>query len=167
MVIEAFREGKEMIEEFQERITGRYLAESVYDAEGNMLVKINHMVTAKRAELIVNKGVDSNGVPFTVTDENGERKVRLDAKIKIRTVLTCKSHLGVCAKCYGANMATTNPSTSANPSVSSRLSPSANPAHSLRCVHSIRAASQLLTLHRVFPVSRSCLKQESRRRLPS
>lgn len=59
MVIEAFREGKEMIEEFQERITGRYLAESVYDAEGNMLVKINHMVTAKRAELIVNKGVDS------------------------------------------------------------------------------------------------------------
>ena len=106
MVIEAFREGKEMIEEFQERITGRYLAESVYDAEGNMLVKINHMVTAKRAELIVNKGVDSNGVPFTVTDENGERRVRLDAKIKIRTVLTCKSHLGVCAKCYGANMAT-------------------------------------------------------------
>ena len=106
MVIEAFREGKEMIEEFQERITGRYLAESVYDAEGNMLVKINHMVTAKRAELIVNKGVDSNGVPFTVTDENGERKVRLDAKIKIRTVLTCKSHFGVCAKCYGANMAT-------------------------------------------------------------
>jgi len=97
---------EEMIEEFQERITGRYLAESVYDAEGNMLVKINHMVTAKRAELIVNKGVDSNGVPFTVTDENGERKVRLDAKIKIRTVLTCKSHLGVCAKCYGANMAT-------------------------------------------------------------
>lgn len=106
MVIEAFREGKEMIEEFQERITGRYLAESVYDAEGKMLVKINHMVTAKRAELIVNKGVDSNGVPFTVTDENGERKVRLDAKLKIRTVLTCKSHLGVCAKCYGANMAT-------------------------------------------------------------
>ena len=106
MVIEAFREGKEMIEEFQERITGRYLAESVYDAEGNMLVKINHMVTAKRAELIVNKGVDSNGVPFTVTDEDGNRTVRLDAKLKIRTALTCKSHLGVCAKCYGANMAT-------------------------------------------------------------
>ena len=106
MVIEAFREGKEMIEEFQERITGRYLAESVYDAEGNMLVKVNHMVTPKRAELIVKKGVDSNGVPFTVTDEDGNTSVRSDAKIKIRTVLTCKSHLGVCAKCYGANMAT-------------------------------------------------------------
>ena len=106
MVIEAFREGKEMIEEFQERITGRYLAESVFDAEGNMLVKINHMVTPKRAELIVKKGVDSKGVPFTVTDDEGNKIVRTDAKLKIRTVLTCKSHLGVCAKCYGANMAT-------------------------------------------------------------
>ena len=106
MVIEAFREGKEMIEEFQERITGRYLAESVYDADGNMLVKANHMVTPKRAELIVKKGVDANGVPFTVVDEDGNSSVRADAKIKIRTVLTCRSHLGVCAKCYGANMAT-------------------------------------------------------------
>ena len=109
MVIEAFREGKEMIEEFQERITGRYLAESVYDAEGNMLVKINHMVTPKRAELIVKKGVDANGVPFTVKDDDGNEVVRSDAKLKIRTVLTCKSHLGVCAKCYGANMATGMP----------------------------------------------------------
>ena len=55
MVIEAFREGKEMIEEFQERITGRYLAESVYDAEGNMLVKINHMVTAKRQNSLLTR----------------------------------------------------------------------------------------------------------------
>ena len=109
MVIEAFREGKEMIEEFQERITGRYLAESVYDAEGNMLVKINHMVTPKRAELIVKKGVDAKGVPFTVKDDDGNEVVRSDAKLKIRTVLTCKSHLGVCAKCYGANMATGMP----------------------------------------------------------
>ncbi len=109
MSIEAVREGKEMIEEFQERITGRYLAESVYDAEGNMLVKINHMVTPKRAELIVKKGVDANGVPFTVKDDDGNEVVRSDAKLKIRTVLTCKSHLGVCAKCYGANMATGMP----------------------------------------------------------
>jgi DNA-directed RNA polymerase subunit beta' len=109
MVIEAFREGKEMIEEFQERITGRYLAESVYDAEGNLLVKQNHMVTPKRAELIVKHGVDSEGVPFTVVDEDGTESVRSDARLKIRTVLTCKSHLGVCAKCYGANMATGQP----------------------------------------------------------
>ncbi len=64
MEVEAFMEGKEVIESFQERITGRYLAESVYDKDGNLLVKANHMVSPKRASLIVNQGVDSNGVPF-------------------------------------------------------------------------------------------------------
>ena len=53
------------------------------------------MVTPKRAELIMKKGVDENGEPLT--------------KIKIRTILTCRSHSGVCAKCYGANMATGEP----------------------------------------------------------
>jgi DNA-directed RNA polymerase subunit beta' len=67
------------------------------------------MVTPKRAELIVKHGVDSEGVPFTVVDEDGTESVRSDARLKIRTVLTCKSHLGVCAKCYGANMATGQP----------------------------------------------------------
>ncbi len=103
MDVEAFMEGKEVIEDFQERITGRYLAESVFDKDGNMLVKINHMVTPKRAELIVKQGVDANGVPF-LDPETGS--ARHDAKLKIRTILTCRSHLGVCAKCYGANMAT-------------------------------------------------------------
>ena len=103
MEVEAFMEGKEVIESFQERITGRYLAESVYDKDGNLLVKANHMVSPKRAALIVNQGVDSNGVPFLDPDTGVTRQ---DAKLKIRTILTCKSHLGVCAKCYGANMAT-------------------------------------------------------------
>ena len=106
MEVEAFMEGKEVIESFQERITGRYLAESVYDKDGNLLVKANHMVSPKRAALIVNQGVDSNGVPFLDPDTGVTRQ---DAKIKIRTILTCKSHLGVCAKCYGANMATRQP----------------------------------------------------------
>ncbi len=106
MYVEAFMEGKEVIEPFQERITGRYLAESVYDKDGNMLVKKNHMIRPDRAELIINKGVDENGVPF-LDEETGE--VRRDARLKIRTILTCKSHLGVCAKCYGANMATGQP----------------------------------------------------------
>ena len=106
MEVEAFMEGKEVIESFQERITGRYLAESVYDKDGNLLVKANHMVSPKRAELIVNQGVDSNGVPFLDPDTGVTRQ---DAKLKIRTILTCKSHLGVCAKCYGANMATGQP----------------------------------------------------------
>ena len=79
----------------QERITGRYLCENIVDKDGNVLVKANHMVTPKRAELIMKKGVDEKGQPLT--------------KIKIRTILTCRSHSGVCAKCYGANMATGEP----------------------------------------------------------
>ena len=90
--VEAFMEGREVIESFQERITGRYAAESVFDKDGNMIVKANHMITPKRAENIIRNGVDANG---------NEIK-----KLRIRTILNCKSHIGVCAKCYGANMAT-------------------------------------------------------------
>ena len=85
MWIKAFTDGKEVIESLEERITGRYSCESIYDADGSMIVKANHMITPKRAAKIMATGVD---------------------KVKIRTVLSCKSHIGVCAKCYGANMAT-------------------------------------------------------------
>ncbi|MGN1266680.1 MAG: DNA-directed RNA polymerase subunit beta', partial [Dorea sp.] len=95
MYVSAFMDGKEEIESLQERITGRYLCENICDKDGNILVKANHMVTPKRAELIMKKGVDENGETLT--------------KIKIRTVLTCRSHTGICAKCYGANMATGEP----------------------------------------------------------
>ena len=64
------------------------------------------MVYPKRAELILKKGVDRNGVPFLDPETGSARR---DAKLKIRTILTCKSHIGVCAKCYGANMATGQP----------------------------------------------------------
>ena len=93
--VKAFMDGKEEIESLQERITGRYLCEDIVDKDGNVLVKKNHMVTPKRAELICKKGVNENGEPLT--------------QIKIRTILTCRSHSGVCAKCYGANMATGEP----------------------------------------------------------
>jgi len=106
MYVQAFKEGKKDTESLQERITGRYLAESIFDKDGEMLVKKNHMITPKRAELIIKKGVDENGVPFTMPDKMGNMSVRDDAKIKIRTIITCKSHIGICAKCYGANMAT-------------------------------------------------------------
>ena len=70
----------------KDRITGRYLAEDIVDPEtGEILIKKNHMITPKRAEIIEKLGLK---------------------EVKIRTVLSCKSHLGVCAKCYGANMAT-------------------------------------------------------------
>ena len=92
MVVNAFTDGKEEIESLQERITGRVACEDIKDAEGNILVKANHMITPRRAALVMSKGVDENGEPLE--------------SLKIRTILTCRSHVGVCAKCYGANMAT-------------------------------------------------------------
>ena len=85
MVIEAFVDGKEVIESLEERITGRYSCDTLFDTDGSMIVKANHMITPKRAAKIMATGAD---------------------KVKIRTILSCKSHIGVCAKCYGANMAT-------------------------------------------------------------
>ena len=77
---------EDILEPLQERITGRYLAEDITDpATGEVVVAANHLVTPKRAEAIIKTGVD---------------------KVKIRTILTCRSHIGVCAKCYGTNMAT-------------------------------------------------------------
>ena len=103
MYVEVFMEGDRVVESLKDRITGRYAAESIYDKDGNMLVKVNHMITPKRAENVLKNGVDKDGVPFTL---EGESEPRKDAKIKIRTILTCRSHLGVCSKCYGSNMAT-------------------------------------------------------------
>ncbi|WP_242870235.1 DNA-directed RNA polymerase subunit beta' [Eubacterium ruminantium] len=103
--VQAFVEGvDEIVESFQDRITGRYTAVSVFDKDGNMIVKKNHMITPKRAENIMKYGVQpDDGRPFTDPETGLPRR---DAKLKIRSILTCKSHLGICAKCYGANMAT-------------------------------------------------------------
>ena len=92
MWVEAFADGKEEIESLQDRITGRFSCYTLKDKDGNVIVKANHMITPKRAARIINEGVDENGKPFE--------------KIKIRTILTCRSHTGICARCYGANMAT-------------------------------------------------------------
>ena len=95
MYVKAFTDGKEEIESLQERITGRFSCETIRNKDGEVLVKANHMITPKRAARIMREGVDENGKPFE--------------KIKIRTILNCKSHIGVCAKCYGSNMATGEP----------------------------------------------------------
>ncbi len=95
MEISGVMDGKEMIESLEERITGRFSCEDIYDDNGELIVKANHMITPKRAARIVkiNRIADN-----------------LDtARVKIRTILTCKSHIGVCAKCYGANLATGEP----------------------------------------------------------
>ena len=92
MVVKAFMEGREEIESLQERITGRFSCNTICDKDGNVIVKANHMITPKRAAKVMSEGVDENGNPIT--------------QVKIRTVLTCRSHMGVCAKCYGSNLAT-------------------------------------------------------------
>ena len=92
MVVKALMEGREEIESLQERITGRFSCNTICDKDGNVIVKANHMITPKRAAKVMAEGVDENGNPIT--------------QVKIRTVLTCRSHMGVCAKCYGSNLAT-------------------------------------------------------------
>ena len=93
MEIKAFMDGQETIETLQERITGRFIAETITDPEtGEVVIQENHMCTPKRAAVVM----------------DALRKAGRNT-VKIRTVLTCKSHIGVCAKCYGANMATGQP----------------------------------------------------------
>ena len=90
MEIKAFSDGKEVIESLEERITGRYIAETITDPDsGEIVIKENHMCTPKRAAAVM-KVLE---------------KLNRDS-VKIRTILSCKSHTGICAKCYGANMAT-------------------------------------------------------------
>ena len=93
MEIKAFMDGNEVIEDLEERMTGRYIAETITDPDtGEVVVKANHMCTPKRAAAVMK-----------VLNKTGR------GSVKIRNVLSCKSHIGVCAKCYGANMATGQP----------------------------------------------------------
>ena len=85
MYVSAFMDGNEEIESLQDRITGRFAAEDLKDKDGNVLVKANHMITPRRAERVMKKGVDENGNPLE--------------QVKIRTILTCKCKNGVCSKC--------------------------------------------------------------------
>ncbi len=93
MEIKAFMDGAETIESLEDRITGRFLAEDIVDPDsGEVIVAANHMVTPKRAKKVM----------------AALAKMGRDS-IKIRTILSCKSHIGICAKCYGSNMATGQP----------------------------------------------------------
>ena len=92
MTVKAFMDGNETIESLQDRITGRYSCEDIRDKDGNIIVQKNHMITTSRAKRVIAEGVNAKGEP-------------VDA-VKIRTILTCRSRLGICSKCYGANMAT-------------------------------------------------------------
>ncbi len=86
MEISDFMDGKEVIESLEERITGRWSVEDIVDSEtGEVIVKADSLISPIQAAKVIAAG---------------------HKKVKIRTVLTCKSDVGVCAKCYGANMAT-------------------------------------------------------------
>ncbi len=90
--IEVFdiRDGKEIIEPLQERLVGRYLAEDILDANGNVLVSKDKLLTDGDASKIISAGIE---------------------RVKIRSVLTCCAKHGVCAKCYGSSLANGNPIT--------------------------------------------------------
>jgi DNA-directed RNA polymerase subunit beta' len=86
LVVEAFMDGKEMIESLEERISGRWSIDDIVHPEtGKMIARADHMINPRQARKIVKAGITG---------------------VKIRTALTCKSDIGVCAKCYGADMAT-------------------------------------------------------------
>ena len=102
LVVEAFMDGKETIESLKDRITGRFTCESLFDANGDRIVKRNHMITPSRAARILKGCKTEDGKEVVTVNEDGKVK----GGIKIRTILTCRCHNGICAKCYGANMAT-------------------------------------------------------------
>ena len=85
LYVEDILESGEPIEKLEERIEGRYLAEDIFDEEGNMLFIKNTYVTSDIAKKIVKAG---------------------KTRVKIRSALTCESVRGVCCKCYGKNLAT-------------------------------------------------------------
>ncbi len=84
--ITEIKEGNEVIESLSERLTGRYSAEDIKDPKtGEVLVPKDTYIDFEMAHKIEDLGVK---------------------KVKIRSVFTCRSRHGVCAKCYGMNMAT-------------------------------------------------------------
>ncbi|WP_455256907.1 DNA-directed RNA polymerase subunit beta' [Peptoniphilus asaccharolyticus] len=88
LVARDFKDGKELIEGLKDRIEGRYSFEDIVHPEtGEILVQANHEISDDDAEKIVEAGIK---------------------EVKVRTVLGCKAKTGVCAHCYGRNLATGN-----------------------------------------------------------
>ena len=98
----AFMSGNEVIEPLRDRLVGRYAAEDIKDKDGNVLVKKNHIITPFRADAYI------DSIMIEKKDNKGETVVVPNpaARVKIRSIVSCRSHLGICAKCYGSNMAT-------------------------------------------------------------
>lgn len=82
------KDGNQVIEPFKDRLVGRYLVNDVCDANGNLLVSNDKLMSSDDADRIINAGIKS---------------------VKIRSTLKCRAKYGVCSKCYGANLASSGP----------------------------------------------------------
>ena len=85
IVVSEIAEGGQVIEKFADRLRGRYPVRDILDEQGNVLISKDHMMMDEDAKLLEAHGIH---------------------EVEIRTVLTCHAHSGVCAKCYGMNLAT-------------------------------------------------------------
>ncbi|NLV89723.1 MAG: DNA-directed RNA polymerase subunit beta' [Tissierellia bacterium] len=86
LLVKAFKDGREVIEELKDRIEGRYAFDDIVNPEtGEIIVKANELIDEDKAETIQKLGI---------------------TEVKVRSVLGCKTRYGVCAHCYGKNLAT-------------------------------------------------------------
>jgi DNA-directed RNA polymerase subunit beta' len=88
ITVHEISEGGQVIEPLLDRLSGRYTAEDVKDAKGKVIYPLGTLIRDPEAEAIVGAGVET---------------------VKIRSLLTCRAAHGVCAKCYGSNLATGEP----------------------------------------------------------
>jgi len=87
ILIGALKDGEEIVEPLADRIVGRVLLEDACDPDGAVVVEAGTLLEEEDAKRIANSGIEM---------------------VHIRSVLTCESERGVCAKCYGRNLATGN-----------------------------------------------------------
>lgn len=86
--VRTIRDGKEILEELEERLVGRYAFEDIVNPkDGSIIVKKDELIDEETAHFIQEIGIE---------------------EVKVRSVLTCQTKHGVCAKCYGRNLATGN-----------------------------------------------------------
>ena len=86
--VEEVSDNGQIIEKFSDRIRGRFPVRDITDKDGNVLISKDHMMDEDDAKLLEKFDINT---------------------VEIRTVLTCRAHSGVCAKCYGMNLASSKP----------------------------------------------------------
>lgn len=143
ILAEDLRDERVTIEEMDQRIIGKYSFEDLLDPQtGELIVRKNEMITEETAEYILKRGI---------------------TQVKVRSVLGCKTHRGVCAKCYGRNLATGKP-VNAGEAVGIIAAQSiGEPGTQLTMRTFHTGGIAVRGLPRVSRVSRSCLKRESRK----